>query len=48
MLAVDGYSIYIRNLPLNATSAQLEEEFKRFGPIKSDGVQVRSNKVTFH
>lgn len=41
---VDGYSIYIRNLPLNATSAQLEEEFKRFGPIKSDGVQVRSNK----
>lgn len=48
MLAVDGYSIYIRNLPLNATPAQLEEEFKRFGPIKSDGVQVRSNKVTFH
>ncbi|XP_010274054.1 PREDICTED: ras GTPase-activating protein-binding protein 1-like [Nelumbo nucifera] len=40
----DGHSIYIRNLPLNATSAQLEEEFKRFGPIKINGVQVRSNK----
>ncbi|XP_058093372.1 nuclear transport factor 2-like isoform X2 [Magnolia sinica] len=40
----DGYSIYIKNLPLNATSAQLEEEFKRFGPIKNGGVQVRSNK----
>ncbi|KAJ0751247.1 putative Ras GTPase-activating protein-binding protein [Helianthus annuus] len=40
----DGHSIYIRNLPMNATVAQLEEEFKKFGPIKSDGVQVRSNK----
>ncbi|XP_042484674.1 nuclear transport factor 2-like isoform X2 [Macadamia integrifolia] len=40
----DGHSIYIKNLPLNATPAQLEEEFKKFGPIKSDGVQVRSNK----
>jgi RNA recognition motif-containing protein len=29
---------------LNATSSQLEEEFKKFGPIKPDGVQVRSNK----
>ncbi|KAJ4954316.1 hypothetical protein NE237_011099 [Protea cynaroides] len=40
----DGHSIYIKNLPLNATPAQLEEEFKKFGPIKSGGVQVRSNK----
>ncbi|KAG9445723.1 hypothetical protein H6P81_011851 [Aristolochia fimbriata] len=40
----DGYSIYIRSLPVNATVAQLEEEFKKFGPIKSGGVQVRSNK----
>ncbi|XP_058103216.1 nuclear transport factor 2 isoform X1 [Magnolia sinica] len=40
----DGHSIYIRGLPLNAMPAQLEEEFRRFGPIKSDGVQVRSNK----
>ncbi|KAF8394030.1 hypothetical protein HHK36_020232 [Tetracentron sinense] len=41
----DGHSIYIRNLPLNAMAAELEEEFKRFGPIKNDGVQVRSNKM---
>ncbi|KAL6009284.1 Nuclear transport factor 2 [Asimina triloba] len=29
---------------MNATPAQLEEEFKKFGPIKNGGVQVRSNK----
>ncbi|CAA7400615.1 unnamed protein product [Spirodela intermedia] len=40
----DVCSVYIKNLPLNATPAQLEEEFKRFGPIKSGGIQVRSNK----
>ncbi|XP_024964563.1 ras GTPase-activating protein-binding protein 1-like isoform X3 [Cynara cardunculus var. scolymus] len=42
---VEGHSIYVRNLPMNATVPQLEEEFKRFGPIKSNGIQVRSNKV---
>ncbi|KAL2499866.1 Nuclear transport factor 2 (NTF2) family protein with RNA binding (RRM-RBD-RNP motif) domain [Abeliophyllum distichum] len=41
---VEGHSIYIRNLPLNITVAQLESEFKKFGPIKQNGVQVRSNK----
>lgn len=41
----DGHSIYIRGLPSNATPALLEDEFKKFGPIKSGGVQVRSNKV---
>ncbi|KAK3012282.1 hypothetical protein RJ639_012952 [Escallonia herrerae] len=40
----EGHSIYIRNLPLNATVAQLEAEFKKFGPIKRGGVQVRSSK----
>ncbi|XP_022021390.1 nuclear transport factor 2 isoform X2 [Helianthus annuus] len=40
----EGHSIYVRNLPMNATVAQLEEEFKKFGPIKSNGIQVRSNK----
>nr|CAD1839094.1 unnamed protein product [Ananas comosus var. bracteatus] len=40
----DGYSIYIKNLPLNATPAQLEEQFKKFGPIKPGGIQVRSHK----
>lgn len=41
----DGFSIYIKNLPLNVTTALLEEEFKKFGPIKRNGIQVRSNKV---
>ncbi|KAK1407357.1 hypothetical protein QVD17_38971 [Tagetes erecta] len=41
----EGHSIYIRNLPMNATVAQLEEEFKKFGAIKSNGIQVRSNKL---
>uniref|UniRef100_A0A5B7CAF6 Putative ras GTPase-activating protein-binding protein 2 n=1 Tax=Davidia involucrata TaxID=16924 RepID=A0A5B7CAF6_DAVIN len=41
---VEGHSIYVQNLPLNVTVAQLEVEFKKFGPIKQGGVQVRSNK----
>lgn len=40
----DGYSIYIKGLPMNATPALLEEEFKKFGPIKNGGIQVRSNR----
>ncbi|RDX98760.1 Ras GTPase-activating protein-binding protein 1, partial [Mucuna pruriens] len=41
---VEGHSIYIRNLPLNVTVAQLEVEFMKFGPIKPGGIQVRYNK----
>ncbi|KAK8631666.1 hypothetical protein V6N13_028448 [Hibiscus sabdariffa] len=41
---VEGHSIYIRNLPFNVTAAQLEQEFKKFGPIKQGGVQVRNNR----
>ncbi|GLU10949.1 hypothetical protein SLE2022_277240 [Rubroshorea leprosula] len=41
---VEGYSIYIRNLPFNITPTQLELEFKRFGRIKQEGIQVRNNK----
>ncbi|KAF8005741.1 hypothetical protein BT93_K0121 [Corymbia citriodora subsp. variegata] len=40
----EGHSIFIRNLPFDATVEQLEEEFKKFGPIKSNGIQVRSSK----
>jgi hypothetical protein len=43
----EGHSIYIRNLPYNATTTQLEEEFKKFGTIKRGGIQVRSNKQGF-
>ncbi|GMI93113.1 hypothetical protein like AT5G60980 [Hibiscus trionum] len=41
---VEGHSIYIKNLPFNVMPAQLEQEFKKFGPIKQGGVQVRNNK----
>ncbi|KAE8685848.1 Nuclear transport factor 2 family protein with RNA binding domain [Hibiscus syriacus] len=40
----EGPSIYIKGLPLNATPNMLENEFKKFGPIKSGGIQVRSQK----
>ncbi|XP_074377006.1 nuclear transport factor 2-like isoform X2 [Apium graveolens] len=40
----EGHSIYVKNLPLSVTPDQLEMEFKRYGPIKRGGVQVRSNK----
>ncbi|RWR72873.1 putative G3BP-like protein [Cinnamomum micranthum f. kanehirae] len=42
---VEGHSIYIGGLPLSATVTQLEEEFKKFGAIKPNGIQVRSNKA---
>ncbi|KVI12244.1 Nuclear transport factor 2 [Cynara cardunculus var. scolymus] len=40
----EGYSVYIKGLAMNATPAMLEEEFKKFGPIKLNGIQVRSNR----
>ncbi|MED6180497.1 hypothetical protein PIB30_011014 [Stylosanthes scabra] len=39
-----AYAIFVANLPTNATVEQLERVFKKFGPIKRDGIQVRSNK----
>ncbi|KAJ0615473.1 putative Ras GTPase-activating protein-binding protein [Helianthus annuus] len=44
---VEGYSVYIKGLPMNATHALLEEEFKKFGPIKPNGIQIRNNRVCF-
>ncbi|OMP05685.1 hypothetical protein COLO4_08648 [Corchorus olitorius] len=41
---VEGPSIYVKGLPTNATPTMLENEFKNFGPIKSGGIQVRSQK----
>ncbi|KMS97102.1 hypothetical protein BVRB_7g178840 [Beta vulgaris subsp. vulgaris] len=40
----DGNSIFIKNLPGNVTFILVEEAFKRFGPIKSGGIQIRNNK----
>lgn len=42
-----GHSIYIRNLPLDATVVLVSEEFARFGPINDGGVQVKTHKVHF-
>ncbi|TXG56635.1 hypothetical protein EZV62_017948 [Acer yangbiense] len=42
--AVKGHSIFIGNLPESATVLQLKEIFEQFGPIKPDGIQVRSQK----
>ncbi|KAK7339117.1 hypothetical protein VNO77_19762 [Canavalia gladiata] len=40
----EGYSIYVKGLSSNATPALLENEFKKFGPIKTGGIQVRTQK----
>ncbi|XP_074295828.1 uncharacterized protein LOC141623615 [Silene latifolia] len=43
-VAGKGYSIYIGHLPYDATPKLVEQEFKKFGCIKKNGIQVRSNK----
>ncbi|KAG6746925.1 hypothetical protein POTOM_049301 [Populus tomentosa] len=43
----EGHSIFVKNLPFDATVGQLEEAFKHFGPIKRGGIQVRSSKQGF-
>ncbi|KAK8317180.1 hypothetical protein V6Z11_A13G090700 [Gossypium hirsutum] len=37
-------SIFVANLPMSATEEMLEEVFQKFGPIKPNGIQVRSFK----
>ncbi|KAF8037396.1 hypothetical protein BT93_B0329 [Corymbia citriodora subsp. variegata] len=41
---VEGHSICMWNLPYNATIELLEEEFRKFGPIKPNGIQICSAK----
>ncbi|KAF8077066.1 hypothetical protein N665_1064s0013 [Sinapis alba] len=41
-----GTSIFVSNLPMDAKPAQLYELFKGFGPIKEDGVQIRSSRAS--
>ncbi|XP_016450024.2 nuclear transport factor 2 isoform X1 [Nicotiana tabacum] len=45
--ATEGYSIYIKGLPMSATVALLADEFKKFGPIKTGGIQVRNRQQGF-
>lgn len=40
-----GPSIYLKGLPLDATPALIENEFQKFGLIRTNGIQVRSQKV---
>ncbi|GMJ04613.1 hypothetical protein like AT1G13730 [Hibiscus trionum] len=37
-------SIFVANLPMNATEEMLKEVIQKFGPIKPNGIQVRSFK----
>ncbi|CAL9038649.1 unnamed protein product, partial [Musa banksii] len=46
--SVDERSICVKNIPLHATPALLEEQFKRFGPIKPGGSQVRGHHKRIH
>ncbi|PON64654.1 Splicing factor-like protein [Trema orientale] len=42
--APKAYAIFVANLPMSATVEELDKIFKQFGPIKQDGIQVRSSK----
>ncbi|CAN6205998.1 unnamed protein product [Urochloa humidicola] len=36
-----GYSVFVRNLPFDATVEMVAQEFSKFGAIKPGGIQVR-------
>lgn len=38
----------MKNLPMNYTASELEQVFKNFGPVKPNGVNVRSQKVLLY
>lgn len=39
-----AHAIFVGSLPMSATVDELEKLFKQYGPIKKDGIQVRSSK----
>ncbi|KAM7488491.1 hypothetical protein LguiB_025975 [Lonicera macranthoides] len=41
---VEFKSVYVRNVPPTASAFEIEEEFKKFGKIKPDGVAIRTRK----
>eukprot|EP00244_Chara_vulgaris_P002466 TRINITY_DN14398_c0_g3_i1.p1 TRINITY_DN14398_c0_g3~~TRINITY_DN14398_c0_g3_i1.p1 ORF type:complete len:311 (+),score=56.33 TRINITY_DN14398_c0_g3_i1:138-935(+) len=43
---VDGRSVFVKNLPINITTQQLEEELSRFGAVKAGGVNIKGPKNT--
>ncbi|CAD6223174.1 unnamed protein product [Miscanthus lutarioriparius] len=42
-----GYSIFVKNLPFDATVEMVEQEFSKFGAIKSGGIQVKCQPDQF-
>lgn len=40
----DGYSVYVKNLPLSISQEDLEKEFQKFGSVKPGGVNLRNQK----
>lgn len=46
IFSVEFKSVYVRNVPPTASAFEIEEEFKRFGKIKPDGVAIRTRKVS--
>ena len=47
--AVEVKSVYVRNVPTTMGPSEIEEEFKKFGRLKPDGVAIRTRKVCpFH
>ncbi|KAI3511484.1 hypothetical protein L1887_18638 [Cichorium endivia] len=41
---VEVKSVYVRNVPSTAIASEIEEEFKKFGKIRQDGVAIRTRK----
>lgn len=44
-LIVEVKSVYVRNVPTTMDPSEIEEEFKKFGKLKPDGVAIRTRKV---
>ncbi|KAF8668671.1 hypothetical protein HU200_051851 [Digitaria exilis] len=40
-----GYSVFVKNLPFDATVQMVEKEFSTFGAIKPGGIQVRKYQL---
>ena len=41
----EARSVYVGNLPSSISASDLEQVFKNFGRLRSDGVSIRSRKV---
>ncbi|CAL5083942.1 unnamed protein product [Urochloa decumbens] len=41
---VPGYSVFVKNLPFDATVEMVAQEFSKFGAIKPGGIQVRKHQ----